>query len=166
MNERLQRKPIEYFVQRTERVVRACPNGCGCPRWAAAVDQVVPPQSVLGKAISYAINRLPALEVYLNHPLVPIDNNRVENSIRGFAVGRRNCMEHFSPAEMPWQSLMPPAEAAARICASNSIASRFVYRLFSARAIGQRITGMMIVTFSRSSRSRYFRSTYPWIHPG
>lgn len=58
--------------------------------WLYAEAPGVLPKSSLGKAISYAINQLGKLEVYLSHPLVPIDNNRVENCIRPFAVGRRN----------------------------------------------------------------------------
>lgn len=58
--------------------------------WLYAEAPGVLPKSSLGKAISYAINQLGKLEVYLSDPLVPIDNNRTENCIRPFAVGRRN----------------------------------------------------------------------------
>jgi transposase len=58
--------------------------------WLYAAVPGVLPKSSLGKAIAYAINQLPRLEVYLSNPLVPIDNNRTEDRIRPFAVGRRN----------------------------------------------------------------------------
>lgn len=45
--ERLQMKPIEYVVERIERVVRACPDGCGCPSCVPPVPQVVP-KSMIG----------------------------------------------------------------------------------------------------------------------
>jgi hypothetical protein len=62
--------------------------------WLYDRGQTVTPQSALGKAVSYAINSLEGLEVYLSDPWVPIDNNRVERHIRPFAVGRRNWLFH------------------------------------------------------------------------
>lgn len=52
--ERLQMKPIEYVVERTERVVRACPAGCGCPECAPPVPQVVP-KSMIGSSTAAQI---------------------------------------------------------------------------------------------------------------
>lgn len=49
-----------------------------------------PPQSAIGKAISYALNQWKYLYEYVNHGDVPIDNNLVENQIRPFALGRKN----------------------------------------------------------------------------
>lgn len=40
-------KPIEYVVERIERVVRACPAGCGYPACVPLVPQVVP-KSMIG----------------------------------------------------------------------------------------------------------------------
>jgi transposase len=48
------------------------------------------PSSTFGTALSYTINVWERLLVYLDNPLVPIDNNLVENAIRPFAVGRKN----------------------------------------------------------------------------
>ena len=48
------------------------------------------PQSPMGQAISYAPNRWPALERFLEHGEVEIDNNLVENAIRPTAVGKKN----------------------------------------------------------------------------
>jgi transposase len=48
------------------------------------------PQSAMGQAISYALNQWPALEKYLDHGEVEIDNNLVENSIRPTAIGKKN----------------------------------------------------------------------------
>ena len=47
------------------------------------------PKSRLGKAVSYLINEYEALIGYLQSGRYEIDNNLVENSIRGPAVGRR-----------------------------------------------------------------------------
>jgi transposase len=48
------------------------------------------PQSPMGHAISYALNQWPALERFLEHGEVEIDNNLVENAIRPTAIGKKN----------------------------------------------------------------------------
>jgi transposase len=49
-----------------------------------------PPQSAIGKAITYALNQWEYLERYVNYGEAEIDNNLVENQIRPFALGRKN----------------------------------------------------------------------------
>jgi transposase len=46
--------------------------------------------SSLGLAITYMLERWPALEVFLGRPDVPIDNLQTERAIRPIAVGRKN----------------------------------------------------------------------------
>jgi transposase len=48
------------------------------------------PKSLLGKALSYALNQWPKLTVFLQHGHIPLDNNRAENAIRPFVIGRKN----------------------------------------------------------------------------
>lgn len=48
------------------------------------------PQSLLGKAIDYALNQWSTLGVYLENGRVEIDNNLVENAIRPTALGKKN----------------------------------------------------------------------------
>ena len=48
------------------------------------------PKSLLGKAVRYTLNQWSKLTVFLEHPDVPLDNNRVENAIRPFVLGRKN----------------------------------------------------------------------------
>jgi hypothetical protein len=62
--------------------------------WLFRLGETVMPKSALGQAVRYATNSLEGLEVYLTDPWVPIDNNRVEQQIRPFAVGRRNWLFH------------------------------------------------------------------------
>jgi len=57
---------------------------------AWALKQDVPPQSLLGKAVNYLLKEWPRLTVYLQDGRLNIDNNRVENAIRPFALGRKN----------------------------------------------------------------------------
>jgi transposase len=48
------------------------------------------PQSLMGKAISYALDQWSSLLVFLEDGRVEIDNNLVENAIRPTAVGKKN----------------------------------------------------------------------------
>jgi transposase len=57
--------------------------------WVDQLVPTVPPKSALGKALSYTVNQWDKLSRFLDHPEVPAHNNRVENDIRPFAVGRR-----------------------------------------------------------------------------
>lgn len=57
----------------------------------------VPPESLIGKAIRYTLGQWDKLIVYIDYGFVPIDNNLVENSIRPFAIGRKNFLFSGSP---------------------------------------------------------------------
>lgn len=48
------------------------------------------PQSLLGKAIDYALSNWRLLGVYLEDGRIEIDNNGVENAIRPTAIGKKN----------------------------------------------------------------------------
>jgi hypothetical protein len=48
------------------------------------------PQTLLGKAVRYALNQWPNLEVYLGHGRVEVDTNLVENAIRPTKLGAKN----------------------------------------------------------------------------
>lgn len=49
-----------------------------------------PPEGLLGKALSYALNHWTKLIRYLEDGRIPIDNNWAENAIRPFVIGRKN----------------------------------------------------------------------------
>lgn len=59
-------------------------------RWLLNQRQKVPRKSATMKAIDYTLNRWGALTRYCEDGAVPIDNNRVENLIRPWALGRKN----------------------------------------------------------------------------
>jgi len=48
------------------------------------------PQSLMGKAIEYALGQWPSLQLFLEDGRLEIDNNLVENAIRPTAVGKKN----------------------------------------------------------------------------
>ena len=59
-------------------------------QWLDKCQSTTPPKSSLGKAIGYLNNQWSRLVGYLADGQYPIDNNRAENSIRPFVIGRKN----------------------------------------------------------------------------
>jgi transposase len=57
--------------------------------WMEKRHPQTPPEGLLGKALSYALNHWPKLIRYLEDGRIPIDNNSAENAIRPFVVGRK-----------------------------------------------------------------------------
>jgi transposase len=57
--------------------------------WLIRTRPTVPPKLALGKALTYLHNQWPRLTGYLDEGNYPIDNNRVENAIRPFVIGRK-----------------------------------------------------------------------------
>jgi transposase len=58
--------------------------------WVEKTMPRVPPKSAMGKALHYLHQQWPRLVAYLENGAYPIDNNRIENAIRPFAIGRKN----------------------------------------------------------------------------
>lgn len=48
------------------------------------------PRSEFGKLVNYILERWKGLTVFLDDPLVPLDNNAAERSLRGVVLGRKN----------------------------------------------------------------------------
>lgn len=62
------------------------------------MSQVVPKSLlVLGTAVRYTLNQWDRLVVYLDHPEMTPDNNRAENAVRPFVVGRKNWLFSGTP---------------------------------------------------------------------
>lgn len=59
-------------------------------KWLHRHKPLVPPETGLGKAISYTLNEWDKLVRFLDDGQVPIDNNEDERQIRHFAIGRKN----------------------------------------------------------------------------
>lgn len=59
-------------------------------KWLDDISPKAPPQSFLGKAVTYTLNQWERLERYTLDGLLRPDNNRAENAIRPFVVGRKN----------------------------------------------------------------------------
>jgi len=74
------------------RQEKGLPIATAFKKWLDEVGPGVTPTSALGKAIAYSQSQWAKLIRYLDHPEISPDNNRVENAIRPFAVGRRSWM--------------------------------------------------------------------------
>jgi transposase len=61
------------------------------------------PQSLMGKAVDYALGQWPTLELWLEDGRLEIDNNLVENAIRPTAIGKKNWL-FFGGEEPGWVS--------------------------------------------------------------
>ncbi len=58
--------------------------------WLDKQQSLVPPKSLLGRAITYAQNQWKNLARYLDSGLLDIDNNAAERAIKPFVIGRKN----------------------------------------------------------------------------
>ena len=75
-------------------------------RWLDKAAARVLPKSLLGQAIGYALNQWPTLITFLDDGHLEIDNNRVENAIRPFVVGRKGWLFAGSPAGAETSALL------------------------------------------------------------
>jgi hypothetical protein len=61
-------------------------------KWLEKNQPRTAPKTALGKAFTYLANQWEYLERYVDEGCYPIDNNRAENAIRPFVIGRKNYM--------------------------------------------------------------------------
>lgn len=61
------------------------------------LDRQFPTQGLMHTAIYYALNNWHKLTAFLDHPVMPLDNNPMERAIRPFTLGRRNWLFSGSP---------------------------------------------------------------------
>ena len=59
-------------------------------QWLEKTQPRTAPKTALGKALTYLANQWSYLERYVEDGRYPIDNNRAENAIRPFVIGRKN----------------------------------------------------------------------------
>lgn len=59
-------------------------------QWLVQLAPQALDKSALGKAIHCTLHQWPKLITFLNHAECPLDNNRAENAIRPFVIGRKN----------------------------------------------------------------------------
>ena len=66
--------------------------------WLQKTQPFVSPKSALGTALAYMGNLWSRLTVYAQRGDLPIDNNRCENAIRPFVIGRKAWLFSDTPA--------------------------------------------------------------------
>jgi len=105
-----------YAIERKLRKSRAGPNLRAAVRAAESrpiinrlhrlltnIQNLHRPQSLMGKALSYALGQWEYLEVYMGDGRLEIDNNEVENAIRPTALGRKNWL-FIGAEDAGWRS--------------------------------------------------------------
>ena len=83
----------------------------------------------LSKAITYALNEKKYLYRFLESPYVSIDNNRAENAIRPFVVGRKNWL--FSNTQNGARASALIYSLAVTACANGINVEDYFYRLLT-----------------------------------
>lgn len=87
LNER--ESPVSAEERLAVRCKRSAPVMAAFRAWLEALEPQVPPETRLGKALRYTLNQWPKLVAFLDHGAIPLDNNRCENAIRPFVLGRK-----------------------------------------------------------------------------
>ena len=90
-------RKLSYEQIARERQSRAGPILEQFKAWLDKRSPQVPPGSTLGKAISYTLGQWERLIVYLQDGRLRPDNNRAENAIRPFVLGRKNWLFAATP---------------------------------------------------------------------
>jgi transposase len=80
------------------RRTRSVPILAELRAWLDATLPGVPPKTALGEALAYLHKYWPRLARYTERGDLPIDNNRCENAIRPFVVGRKRWLFADTPA--------------------------------------------------------------------
>lgn len=70
------------------RAMRSRPILARLRNWG--LGQLAIPRSSIRKAIEYMLRYWPGLTAFVDEPLVPLDNNRIERALRGMVIGRKN----------------------------------------------------------------------------
>lgn len=76
--------------RRLERFEKSLPILEALGKWMLDAYQQVLPKSPIGKALAYSIKRWNKLSAYAHSGILLPDNNKIENSVRPVALGRKN----------------------------------------------------------------------------
>lgn len=95
----------------------------------------------LAKAFSYARSERRYLYSFLESPDVPVDNNRAENAVRPFVIGRKNWL--FSDSVKGAEASAMIYSVAATACANGLNVERYFTKLFLAGNIAGNIENHM-----------------------
>lgn len=106
-------EPEEFMGKRKDQVLPILES---FKEWLDKKALQIPPSTLLGKAVNYALKEWEKLLRYLDSPYLGPDTNSVENTIRPFVLGRKNWLFSGSPrgahASATLYSLIETAKAA------------------------------------------------------
>ena len=83
-------KPLDEAQRYPHRQQRATPVLARLHGYLRTIEPQALPKSPLGQAITYALNQWEALNRYLEHGALEIDNNGAERAIKPIVLGRKN----------------------------------------------------------------------------
>jgi transposase len=83
-------RDLDDDARRKFRLEKSVPVLAGFKSWLHEVRSSILPRSPMGQAITYALNQWDALNRFLDHGMLDIDNNAAERELRPIAVGRNN----------------------------------------------------------------------------
>ena len=86
---------------------------------AQFAEKRVEPNSNLGKAIKYMLNRWEALTLFLRQPGAPLDNNEVERCLKLVVLSRKNCYFYRSERGALVGDLFMSMIQTSRLCGAN-----------------------------------------------
>jgi hypothetical protein len=84
------------------------------------------PESGLHKAIGYMVNMWPGLVLFLDNPLIPLDNNGTEQSARGPVLGRKN---HYGSRSLRGTEVAATFYSLVESAKLNALEPRFYLRV-------------------------------------
>lgn len=91
-------KDLNTEEKKQIRQEKAVPILNSIKAWLDKKKFQVLPESLIGKAVNYALNLWPKLIRYVNDGCIPIDNNGVENTIRPECLGKKNWLFSYTPS--------------------------------------------------------------------
>lgn len=119
--------------------------------WLAHHQHEVMPQSLIGKAIHYAIGQWVYLYRYIDDGRAPIDNNLIERDIRPFTTGRKNWLFSSSVAGADASAIIYSLMLTCRACAVEPYAYlRHVLTELPKRAPGADVTDLLPFNYAKA----------------
>lgn len=97
-------------------------------KWLKEMKASIPPKTKLGEAVSYTLNEYQKLVRYLKHADTTPDNNRAENAIRPFVIGRKNWLFCDTPGGAHASAIIYSLCETAK--ANNVEPQNYLYQLF------------------------------------
>jgi len=79
--------------------------------WLLAQRQLLTDGTGTAKTMDYCLKRWPALIRYADDGRLPMDNNRIENQIRPWAIGRNNANGRLMRTRLRRRAIPPSVEA-------------------------------------------------------